>query len=340
MAARRSSGRPWRTSSRRFWPSTVCSSRPTPVSDSSSWMSRRRQGVPLMAYSLSPERYSSRVTLTSVYSIGRRPAELSMVRATSARPRAPRLPVPAKMTSSILPPRSDFGPCSPSTQAMASTTLDLPEPLGPTMTVIPGSKSRVVFSANDLNPRRVSDFRNTRLARTPSLPLGAGMLERASDDPGDVGATGGKRFGAPDEAPKLTKPWLGQGCFLGGRGAEALDLAKGELLLRYREVPLELGDTRFEGIQLPQDHVGGWLTYVAHERLRHPGSSSHCSGFGVTAALLSAGLARHKGRPAPCGTADDCLRFVPWERKTQYACMTPPIAAGRSSYRVWAVPET
>ena len=90
-----------------------------------------------------------------------------MVRATSARPRAPRLPVPAKMTSCILPPRSDFGPCSPSTQAMASTTLDLPEPLGPTMTVIPGSKSRVVFSANDLNPRRVSDFRNTRLARTP-----------------------------------------------------------------------------------------------------------------------------------------------------------------------------
>ena len=138
-----------------------------------------------MAYSLSPERYSSRVTVTSVYSMGSSPAELSMVRATSARPRAPRLPVPAKMTSSILPPRSDLGPCSPSTQATASTTLDLPEPLGPTMTVIPGSKSRVVFSAKDLNPRRVSDFRNIRLARTPCAS--AVMLARTSDDPGDVG---------------------------------------------------------------------------------------------------------------------------------------------------------
>jgi hypothetical protein len=42
--------------------------------------------------------------------------------------------------------------------------LDLPDPLGPTITVIPGSKSRTVLSANDLNPRRVSDLRNTRLA--------------------------------------------------------------------------------------------------------------------------------------------------------------------------------
>src|SRR5215217_2444381 len=146
--------------------------------------------------------------------------------------------------------------------------------------------------------------------------------------------------GLPEEAPTCGKPWLGQGCFLGGRGAEALDLAKGELLLRYREVPLELGDTRFEGIQLPQDHVGGRLTYVAHERLRHPGSSSHCSGFGVTAALLSAGLAGHKGRPAPCGTADDLRAFVPWERKTQNMCLTTPGAAGPDSYRVWAVPES
>ena len=145
--------------------------------------------------------------------------------------------------------------------------------------------------------------------------------------------------GLPEEAPTCKKPWLGQGRFLGGRGAEVLDLAKGELLLRIREVPLELGDTRLEGIQLPQDHVGGRLTYVAHERLRHPGSSSHCSGFGVTAALLSAGLAGHKGRPAPRGTADDLL-FVPWERKTQNVCATLPDAAGPSGYRVRAVPET
>src|SRR5918996_1654130 len=138
------------------------------------------------------------------------------------------------------------------------------------------------------------------------------MLARASEHPGDVGLVRQMARGPRRGPRKLTKPWLCQGCFLGGRGAEALDLAKGELLLRYREVPLELGDTRFEGIQLPQDHVGGRLTYVAHERLRHPGSSSHCSGFGVTAALLSAGLAGHMGRPVPRGTADDCLLFVPW----------------------------
>src|SRR4029453_8890374 len=153
------------------------------------------------------------------------------------------------------------------------------------------------------------------------------MLARASDDPGDAGTAWGKGSGPPMEAPKLTKPWLGQGRFLGGRGAETLTLAKGEPLLRYREGPRELGDTRFEGIQLPQDHVGGRLTNVAHERLRHPGSSSHCSGFGGTAALLSAWLARHKGRPAPRGTADDYLRFVPWERKTHTTCVTPPKAA-------------
>ena len=45
---------------------------------------------------------------------------------------------------------------------MASTTFDLPLPLGPTTTVIPGSKSSVARSAKDLKPRMTSDFRNTR----------------------------------------------------------------------------------------------------------------------------------------------------------------------------------
>ena len=39
--------------------------------------------------------------------------------------------------------------------------LDLPEPLGPTTTVTPGSNSRVAVSAKDLKPFSVSDFRNT-----------------------------------------------------------------------------------------------------------------------------------------------------------------------------------
>ena len=80
------------------------------------------------------------------------------------------------MTSSIFPPRSDFAPCSPITQLSASTTLDLPEPLGPTTQVIPGSKLRVVAEAKDLNPRRVRLLRYT----TPGpSPVGTGSLGRA-----------------------------------------------------------------------------------------------------------------------------------------------------------------
>ena len=100
-----------------------------------------------------------REIVTSAYSIGSAPSVLSMVSTTSARPSGARPEVPAKMTSSILPPRSDFAPCSPITQARASTTLDLPEPFGPTMQVMPGSKFIVVADANDLKPRSVMLFR-------------------------------------------------------------------------------------------------------------------------------------------------------------------------------------
>src|SRR4051794_6865544 len=86
-----------------------------------------------------------------------------MVSATSARPRGGRPEVPAKMTSSILPPRRDFAPCSPITQARASTTLDLPEPFGPTTQVIPGSNRRVVAEAKDLKPFTVRLLRCTGL---------------------------------------------------------------------------------------------------------------------------------------------------------------------------------
>ena len=108
-----------------------------------------------MAYSEPPLRNIVRLIVTSAYSIGRAPSVLSMVSCTSARPSGGRPEVPAKMTSSILPPRSDLAPCSPITQASASTTLDLPEPLGPTMQVIPGSSCSVVDEAKDLKPLSV-----------------------------------------------------------------------------------------------------------------------------------------------------------------------------------------
>ena len=80
------------------------------------------------------------------------PAELSIMSDTCAKPMAPRLAVPPKMTSCILPPRRVFELCSPMTQRMASEIFDLPEPFGPTMAVISRSKVRRVFSGKDLKP--------------------------------------------------------------------------------------------------------------------------------------------------------------------------------------------
>ncbi len=124
-------------------------------------MSSRRHGVPLIEYSESPERNSVLVIVTSARSADSLPELLSMVRETSARPRAGRLAVPMKMTSSILADRTVRGPWAPSTHATASTTFDLPLPLGPTTTVTPGSNSSTAGSAKDLNPLRERDFRNT-----------------------------------------------------------------------------------------------------------------------------------------------------------------------------------
>src|SRR5579872_6141633 len=84
-----------------------------------------------------------------------------MLIVTSARPSGARDVVPAKTTSSILPPRRLLAPCSPMTQERASTMLDLPDPFGPTTQVMPGSRRSAVAEANDLKPRRVRDFRYT-----------------------------------------------------------------------------------------------------------------------------------------------------------------------------------
>ena len=59
---------------------------------------------------------------------------------TSAAPVGLRASLPPKITSSIRSPRRLLALCSPSTQVSASTTLLLPQPLGPTMAVTPWSK--------------------------------------------------------------------------------------------------------------------------------------------------------------------------------------------------------
>ena len=79
MKPRRSSGVACRIESSWPWPTMTCISRPMPESESSSWTSSSRQGVPLMAYSEPPLRNMVRLIVTSEYSIGSAPSELSMV---------------------------------------------------------------------------------------------------------------------------------------------------------------------------------------------------------------------------------------------------------------------
>ena len=69
---------------------------------------------------------------------------------------------PAEITSCIEAPRIAPGLCSPSAQSTASVMFDLPEPLGPTITLTPGENSRLTRSGNDLNPFIVIDFRYMR----------------------------------------------------------------------------------------------------------------------------------------------------------------------------------
>ncbi len=139
----------------------MCCWRPTPESLSSSCTSSSRQVVPLMAYSESPLRKSVREIVTSAPSMGSLPEELSRVSATSARPSAGRFAVPMKMTSSIFELRNALVLWAPSTQVTASTTLDFPDPLGPTTAVTPVSNSSTVLSAKDLKPFMVNRLRNT-----------------------------------------------------------------------------------------------------------------------------------------------------------------------------------
>src|SRR5436190_2675221 len=75
-----------------------------------------------------------------------------------------RASLPLNRTSSIRSPRRLFALCSPMTQVIASATLLLPHPLGPTMAVTPLSKASSDLSEKDLNPlisrrsRRISQF--------------------------------------------------------------------------------------------------------------------------------------------------------------------------------------
>src|SRR6266568_3089789 len=139
-------------------------------------MSRSRQGVLLSRYSELPSRYTRRVTRTSCHSIPSSSAQSVNVTETSANPTGLRVSAPLKITSAISSPRSDLADCSPSAQRTASSTLDFPQPFGPTIAVTPSWKLKTVLSANDLKPKSSSDCKcilgqNPRLGSLNTAPL-------------------------------------------------------------------------------------------------------------------------------------------------------------------------
>src|SRR5436190_11239332 len=98
-----------------------------------------------------------RVTRTSCHSVPNSSTQSVKVSETSANPTGLRVSAPLKMTSAISSPRRDLADCSPSAHFTASSTLDFPQPFGPTIAVTPSWKLKTVLSANDLKPNSSSD---------------------------------------------------------------------------------------------------------------------------------------------------------------------------------------
>ena len=92
------------------------------------------------------------MTVTSWYSVPSSFSQSANVMDTSAIPSGLRVSVPLNTTSTSFEQRIAVGRCSPSTQRIASDTFDLPQPLGPTMAIMPGSNVSRVRSAKDLKP--------------------------------------------------------------------------------------------------------------------------------------------------------------------------------------------
>src|SRR5258708_36487658 len=86
------------------------------------------------------------------------------------------------MTSSIFSPRRLLALCSPISHVMASATLLLPQPLGPTIAVTPLSKASSERSEKDLKP--LISIRSRRMAYTRAsapMPLLECLAGRQTD---------------------------------------------------------------------------------------------------------------------------------------------------------------
>src|SRR5205814_1662360 len=103
-------------------------------------------------------------------------------RRTSADAVGLRASLPLKITSSIRSPRRLFALCSPITHVMASATLLLPHPFGPTMAVTPLSKASSERSEKDLKPW--ISRRSRRMSYTTGMEIGCRRFgdRRLTDD--------------------------------------------------------------------------------------------------------------------------------------------------------------
>ena len=106
----------------------------------------------MILYSVSPPREILRVSDTSSYGKEMRPKVLSKISVTSAAPAGSRESEPEKIKSDIEPARKVPGLPSPSANNTASVMLLFPEPLGPTITVIPSESGIRTGRANVLKP--------------------------------------------------------------------------------------------------------------------------------------------------------------------------------------------
>src|SRR3989338_4037011 len=118
----------------------------------SSMMSLRRTVEPLMKYSLSPSRETTRSIVTSEKSKSKTRRSLSKTTLTDARLALGVSLDPFQMRSSPRLPRMLLILCSQRTKRKASATLLLPEPLGPTIAEIGVLKEKLPFLAKDLKP--------------------------------------------------------------------------------------------------------------------------------------------------------------------------------------------
>src|SRR5687767_10589749 len=94
-------------------------------------------------------------------------------------------------------PRRRRGACSPIAQRMASTTFDLPQPLGPTIAVMPGWNAKLVLSTKLLKPLIWSDLIRTR-DPPRSLPARAARPPRVGGDVVSGAEAGGAQVVTPD----------------------------------------------------------------------------------------------------------------------------------------------